>query len=172
MPEDEPTLLSVTVSVSPRVELTQYQALKPHASVTIGIPPTGLKDTHLEFATKHLRRAIFAALLTEIEVLNDTHENLIAKSEDTTKLAQLCMKEIGNVAEHPTFKVSQTVQALSPGAVAQYGKKPVLQGTGVPVKAPVKVPVPKAGGVKGPTLFTKTAVVKTAVPKGKPVSIS
>lgn len=126
---DDATLLSVTVSVAPQVWLTQYRSLKPHASVTIGIPPTGLKDAHLDFATINLRKAIFAALKTEIEVLNDVHENIMEGSMDTTQLAKLCMKEIGNVTEHTTFKVTS-------------------QGGGVGKPPAQKVAVPKAGGIK------------------------
>lgn len=162
---EQPVLQSVTISVAPRVEVSKYHAFKPHASVTIGIPPGGLKDEHLAFAAEALRKAIFKSLQLEIEVVNDA-VSVLGETGNTDKLAAYCMKEIGDVTQHPTFKVasagsgagSQGSGGVSAKAQGQEG------GSKVAVKKPVvKIPASSLFGKPGvPVKFPKLAVHKGA----------
>ena len=135
---------SITISVAPKVWLTQYRSLNPHASVTVSLDEGDAVALAIQTAIPVLRRAVQTALAQEIDLSNDFHSQLLpANCEDTEQLYKFCVKQIGEVNEHPTFKVvkeetspvarqntggeTQTGSgAVGGGQVARKIKKPVL----------------------------------------------
>jgi hypothetical protein len=133
MPEPTKTrVTSVTLSTSAQIWLSQYRSFKPNASVTVAVGDKDTLDDAIALGLPCLRKVYFQALRIEMELIGEAQGAYSGNENDLTDLFDYCVREIGDVDQHPTFSVEEersveankeTVQARSGAAGTTRTKK-------------------------------------------------
>lgn len=114
---------TVTLSISPTVQLAPYQYLKPTASLTRKLGDD--VESSLEEMSADLRKLAARATLMELNVVNDLYDAL--GSGDQKSLEAYCMKEIGYVAQGQS-ESAPVGPKPKPSLKSGIGKGPVKKG--------------------------------------------
>ncbi len=136
----------VTLSAAPVVVLTQYDRLKPHASVTRTLSDDVAGD--LAEMQVELRKQVFISLRLLLQAGSDMYDAL-GKDLDLDALMERCAKEIGDGLDEGTHLTTPEVAPKSTGgkkaakakAAAKFRKPPPK----LPFKKVAKAPKKKAG---------------------------
>lgn len=135
----------ITISCAPKIWLSQFKSLNPHASVTFTIEPGETIEDQTKQHVPILRRSVFVALLAEINFTVEAM-NVLDTDETPEKLRAWCEEKLhGQPISIKTEKAANSQGVVKPGpkALPKAAPRPVKTGA-VPSASKKPFGVPRA----------------------------